>query len=119
MIGILHTLGSNAKINASGAGNIISNTVDLRHSYYDSLSLYYCLHSTAANVSAVFWLERGPTEQGPFMIHGNSYAAIASGTNYQFNISTTNLPFMKLCAVNYSGTPTITYTCYLNYQEEY
>jgi hypothetical protein len=127
MLGNTHLLGSWTTINGSGATFIKStDAIDLRHCDTTKLGLYVKVHSYAlacASPSHLFWYESSLYPDGPFTIPGGTNSIILTGATasatYVYNLSANYMPYVRLCSVNVSATPSTYLTAGIFYQDDY
>jgi hypothetical protein len=122
MLGNTHPLTSYATINGSGATFIVStDTIHLRNANMDKLGLYARMHSftlPCASPSLNIWYESSLYSDGPFAIPGGTNSiTITNSVTQVFNLSANYMPYVRLCAVTLSATPTAYTTIGLFYQD--
>jgi len=119
-------LASYDHIYASNTTSIVSNTVayDLGRFDLDELGLWTCIHSISAacptSPSMTAWMETAPLEDGPWSIGAgtNSVAVTTSATvPTSFNLSRSNMPYVRMCFATRSATPSIFFSAYMFGQE--
>ena len=124
MIGNVFKLASYTVLPSQAASFIVStDAIDLTHSYKDQLGLWVKLHSytgTCASPSVSIWYESSFRPDGDFKIpDGTNSVAITNSVANVFNLSSNWMPYIRLCAINASNTPSTFFSAYLFAQEDY